>query len=371
MSSVKVPAQDIDLIKMASVTRTFLRAIWRQRVDVLKPAMLLAVVALAWVLVRPPEYVSVMRVIPYRGGANITGGLAGLAGLAGVRLPSGGAEQTITADLYPIVAASLDYRVAVAEAPLSFPSLGMSATFSEYFQSLYAPLDRRLIRLITPQRSGVIEKPGERHRPSPQVAHADSKRQHPYYTRDYLNLLGSLQERLVVSYDRKTSVITISSQMPDPYAAADLTSIASQLLMDRIIQYESRKASETFTFVQRLQRETKIQVEKLQADITAFSEKNRQPLSLRASLDLNRLQREYDIATEVYQQYSRELEQARIKMNQDTPIFTVIDRATVPAVRAGPRRSVIILVCFLAGALIGLGWVGIRSARQRTTEAHS
>jgi uncharacterized protein involved in exopolysaccharide biosynthesis len=75
-----------------------------------------------------------------------------------------------------------------------------------------------------------------------------------------------------------------------------------------------------------------------------------------AQIQRERLQREKDVAYQVVQQLTTELEQARIKEHQDTPVFTVLEHVTVPNEHSSPRRSVILL---LAGVL-GVAFVAMR-----------
>jgi uncharacterized protein involved in exopolysaccharide biosynthesis len=306
-----------------------------------------------------------MRVLPYRSGASAIGGLSGLAGLAGIRLPAGASDQTITADLYPEVAKSQDFKVTVAETPIYFASLGRSASTVEYFRELY---DRPLAEVLATYTIGLpgevlsalsSSSPAGGARPPDDTTHRLMS-----YDRKYMKLVRRLDKRLSVFIDKRTSIITITGQMPDPYAAADLVRVTSDLMMNRIIDYESRKAGEQFRFVQEQYDQVRRRFERSQRDLAAFDDRNRTLTSATAQIERSSLQREYDLAFEVYQQLSRELEQARLKMNEDTPVFTILEQVTVPNERTSPRRTRILLVSLLIGALLGVGRIGVRQLLQ-------
>ena len=82
-----------------------------------------------------PEFSASTRLIPYSSMGGVGGGeLSGLAGLAGIRLPAGGAGQAvITADLYPDLVATFDFRSAVASAPLAFSDRDSPLTATAFF----------------------------------------------------------------------------------------------------------------------------------------------------------------------------------------------------------------------------------------------
>jgi uncharacterized protein involved in exopolysaccharide biosynthesis len=292
------------------------------------------------------------------------GGLSGLAGLAGIRLPAGASDQTITADLYPEVAKSLDFRISVAETPIEFSDLKQTATSVTYFRDLREiPLLENITKysiglpalLLTQLRSSSPRAE------SGQVGNQSGSQTLLYYDHDYLKLVNHLEKRLSVSIDKKTSVITIAGEMPDPFAAADLVRVASDRLMERIIEYESRKAGEQFRFVNDQYQQSRKRYEQTQRALATFTDRNRALMSATSQIERDRLQREYDLAYEVFQQFSRELEQARIKMNQDTPVFTVLEQVIVPTKRSSPKRAKILFLASLVGVVLGVGRVAQRA----------
>lgn len=315
----------------------------------------------------PVEYSASMRLLPYRGGGGGGGaGLSGLAGIAGIRLPAGGNEQTITADLYPEVAKSLDFRIAVAETPLRFSTVDRPVSTIEYFRDIRRPSATEVIasysiglpgRLLAFFNSDDSVDTSEPKANRTTAAESTAVRQ---YDQSYLSLVGKLESRLSVSTDKKTPTLVIAAKMPDRLAAAELVRISADRLMQRIVEYESQKAGQTFRFVNEQYLQAKARYERLQRELATFTDRNRALMSATSQIDRDRLQRDYDIAFEVYQQFSRELEQARIKMNQDTPVFTVLDQVTVPNIRTSPNRPKIMFVALLLGMVAGLAQLGIR-----------
>lgn len=306
------------------------------------------------------EYVATTRILPYRSGLSGTAGLSGLAGLAGIRLPAGVADQTITADLYPEVARSLDFRIQVAETPIFFSDLDRTVTTVTYFR------DARRLPLTELIAKYTIELPGEvlasfrsdpLRLPTGDASGADGDSL-VSYDRSYLKLIRKLDRRLAVTFDKRTSIITITGRMPDPVGAANLVRTSSGLLMQSIIDYESRKAGEQFRFVDDQYQQAKSRYERAQRDLAVFTDRNRVITTALAQIDRDRLQREAEQTFEIYQQFGRELEQARIRMNQDTPVFTILERVSVPSERASPNRLLIVFVAAVIGLLLSLSRLG-------------
>ena len=50
----------------------------------------------------------------------------------------------------------------------------------------------------------------------------------------------------------------------------------------------------------------------------------------------------------------------KIKLNKDTPIFSVIDEVSVPNVRSEPRRSLITLIYMFIGLVMSLFYLLVK-----------
>ena len=47
----------------------------------------------------------------------------------------------------------------------------------------------------------------------------------------------------------------------------------------------------------------------------------------------------------------------KIKLNKDTPIFSVLDEVSVPNQSSKPDRKQIVLICIFLGIIISIGYV--------------
>lgn len=69
------------------------------------------------------------------------------------------------------------------------------------------------------------------------------------------------------------------------------------------------------------------------------------------------LQSKYQIAFSVYNEFATELETAKIRVKEDTPIFSVVEEATVPIEASKPRKVMFLLIWSFLGGFVGLVWV--------------
>lgn len=344
------PDREIDLAELVRGVRATGALIVRSRRTVIRAMIISVAIGLAIALTTQVEYSATTRLLPYRSGVT-AGSLSGLAGLAGIQLPAGAGEQTITADLYPVIARTLDFRTTVAETPLQFAQSPTPSTLIRYFETHRTSYEK-VTSALAGWRLGIAVAIGAGKARDSVPRRGGDGLPLRAYGREYLKIVDRLDERLVVSIDKKTSVITMTGMMPDPYAAADLVQTASQRMMQRVIDYEARKAAEQLAFIQEQHKLSKARYEAAQRALAEYQDRNRILVGAVAQVQKERLQGEYDIAFQVFQKFSLELEQARIKKNQDTPVFTVLEQVAVPNERTKPNRGLIVLLA----AILGLAW---------------
>lgn len=343
---------EVYIVELVTRARDIARAVWINRRILFRSIAVALLLGLTVALTSRPEYTASMKILPYRNAAN-TGGLSSLAGLAGIRLPVAGVDQTITADLYPVVARTLDFRLLIAETALRFDEAAEPVTMVTYFRQNRSAKEK-LSELASRMRASLASAlMGAQTADSVEVIGASGTPLRTY-PKAYLAIVDQLDDRLSVSIEKKTSIITITGRMPARYAAADLVKASSVSLMRRIIEYEAKKAEEQLRFIEAQYTQSLARYENAQKDVALFADRNRVLVGATAQLERDRLQRQADLEFQIYQQLSMERERARIQKIQDTPVFTVLEDVVVPNQRTSPRRTAIVVFSIFAGLVVGL-----------------
>ena len=81
---------------------------------------------------------------------------------------------------------------------------------------------------------------------------------------------------------------------------------------------------------------------------------------------MNRIESELSIVQSVVQQLATQVEQAKLKVNQDTPVFTTIKPVSVPYERSAPSRSLIVIVFLFFGLIFSAMYVLIKDPLIKT-----
>ena len=139
-------------------------------------------------------------------------------------------------------------------------------------------------------------------------------------TREENETVGSLQERIAASVDKKTMVVSLAVTMQDPLVAATLTDTVMRNLQNHITQYRTDKARHDLEFTQRLFDEAQGKYYAAQQRYAQYVDQN-QALSRKSfQTEQERLQNEMSLAYSLYNQTAQQLQLARAKVQESTPV---------------------------------------------------
>lgn len=351
---------EVSLSDVVTRARGFWGLLRKSKAQLALPIMLGTGIGLFFAFGSGEEFTAGAKLVPYRaGGGGAQSGLAGLAGLAGVRLPTGvPGDVVITYDIYPEVAATFDFRLAVAETPIRFAGEQVAVTPATYFDELYQPPLVELVGRYTIGLPGLLleiarSKPGTRSDSLP-----DATEGFRVVSREYRKVVDRVGKRISVAVDKRSGVIELSATMPDAVASASLVQATADRLTKTVIEFEVRKAEEQLAYIDEQFAVARARYDVAQRRLAAFADSNRVLSLSSARIEQERLEREASFAFDAYERLAREREQAVLKRNQDAPVFAVLEMPTVPTEKSRPRRVQILLFSLLCGLALGVVRVG-------------
>ncbi|MFH6985184.1 Wzz/FepE/Etk N-terminal domain-containing protein [Marinoscillum luteum] len=334
----------IDLLELA-------RVIWSKRRFILKVTGTFMAVGLLIAFTSKVEYEASCKLMPenQEGMKGNFGGLGGLAGLAGIDLGGMGATGSLTPELYPEIVKSIPFQLELIHTPIRFEKLDSLLSSYTYFTEIDRP---SLFGFLAEYTIGLPGKAKGLFR-AEEVAPTNPPDDLIHLTKGDWKLLEKYRERVNVSVDTKTGVIIVTTEMPDPYAAARLTDLLVKKLTVEVTEYKIGKAKVNLEFIRERYAEAEKEYEVKQRQVARFADQNKNITSSMVQTEYQRLQNEMNIAFEVYKGLASQMEQAKIKVKEETPVFTVLEPVKVPVEKSKPKR-VLILASFLFSGLIGV-----------------
>ncbi len=343
-----VEEDEIDLIQLT-------KTLWESRKTVIKITIIFMVLGLLVAILTPPEYQVTTVMVPQVGGKSKLGGLSSLAAMAGVNLNvSGGSE--LSPMVYPEIVKSIPFKKALIQTKLTFEGIDHPVTYYDYYMKyaktgILGNIMKYTIGLPGTIKKALFAKKKARVKPLADTSGLI------WLTIAQEKLAKNLDNTVYVNVDAKTGNVSLTAIMSQPLAAAQLGQRAQELLQKFIINYKIKKTKAQLNFIRGRYLFRKKAFEEAQERLARFLDKNRNVSTAVAKAQQERLQNEYQLAFGVYSSLAQQLEQAKIQVKQETPVFSIIQPITVPNERFKPKRTQILIIWTFIGIIIGIGWV--------------
>ena len=163
-------------------------------------------------------------------------------------------------------------------------------------------------------------------------------------TKEDDKLFKMISSKLILTLNDKEGFISLSFSDENKYVAAEVAKISQEILQRKIIEFKIKSSRELLEFSKNQYNLRKVEFENLQDQLAKFKDEN---LNITSSLYLNKLDRlesELNISETVVQQLATQVEQAKLQVNKDTPVFTVINAVTIPHKKSKPNRTLLVLI---------------------------
>ena len=341
---------EIDLIAL-------LKTVFLARRFVIKTTILFAVFGVILALVSPTKYTASATFVPQLSEGQTNSSLGGLASLAGINLSAimGSQPQDISPSLYPQIAESIPYRLALLEAKVG-PN---DTSFRNYIldQSSGSAILPLLKKYTIGLPGLLLNKQTDNNEPLDNTLFQ--------ITEEDKDLFEFLAQVASIEVDDQEGLVSISVEFADRMVAAQLAQAATDLLQNNIIAFKSQSARNNLDFIKRQYESKRQEFEQIQDSIAVFKDQN---LNITSSLyqnQLTRLESQFSVTSSVFQELAGQVEQAKIQVNKDTPIFTIIEPVSVPLDRSKPKRTMMVIIWTFLGGVFSVGWVLVKSPVQK------
>ncbi len=293
----------------------------------------------------PKLYTSTVVMAPESSsGTSVSGGLGALASMAGFNLGGlSGSEDALYPELYPQIVSSTPFLCDVM-------NLQVETIDGELKTSMY---DYLVNHQKSPWWSKMIAAPfkwikrltgGDK---KEDIIPLDAEEM-TLSRRQYLTL-KSLDDLISVSVDKGNFVITLSVTMQDPKIASYVATVVSENLQEYIGKYRSAKARKDLAYTEKLYTEAQEKYYKAQQAYATYADQHQGVVKMQYQIEQDRLSNEQDLAFNVYNQIAQQLEMARAKVAESTPVCVVMQPAIVPVKASSPKKMMMgLLYVFLA-----------------------
>lgn len=313
-----------------------LRRIYAIRKTLFKAAGVGVVLGIIIALSIPKQYTVTVTLSPEMGGDSKGGGLASLASSFLGGGASSSSNDALNVTLAPDIVASTPFILEL---------------FNTHVQTLDGELDTTLVAYLDEQKTpwwGYIKAA-----PGLAIGAIKSFLNEKIDTVSVLNpfqltekeyqKVEILRTVITASVDKKTAMTTVTVTLQDPKVTAIVADSVVAKLQQYIIDYRIKKAKEDCAYLEELYKERQQEYYDAQSKYAHYFDTNRNIAFQSVRAEQERLQNDMNLAYQVYSQVAQQLQMARAKIQEEKPVFAVVEPATIPLQPSGTSRKIVLI----------------------------
>ncbi len=296
----------------------------------------------------PKQYTVTVTLSPEMGSdAKASGGLASLASSFLGTAATGSSPDALNATLAPDIVASTPFILELFNTKVQTLDGKLDTTLVAYLDKQKQPW-WGYIKAVPGMAIGAIKSLFAEKTDTTTVLN-------PFQlTKEESEKVEGLRKALTADVDKKTAMTTLIVTMQDPKVTAIVADSVVAKLQQYIIDYRIKKAKEDCAYLEQLYKERQQEYYAAQSKYAHYFDSNRNIALQSVRTEQERLQNDMNLAYQVYSQVAQQLQVARAKIQEEKPVFAVVEPATVPLQPSGTSRTVILIgIVFLAVVVTG------------------
>ena len=164
-------------------------------------------------------------------------------------------------------------------------------------------------------------------------------------------------EILSVSVNQKDGFVSIDAKLYVAEYSARVAKFSREILQKIIIENRIESARQNLIFSESQLIEKKQEFDEIYSKLAFFSDSNLNTVNSFVLNEKNKLESEFEIISAVVEEISKQVEQAKLQLNKDTPVFSTIKEAIIPIKRSSPKRTQIVLVFGFVGFIFSCSFI--------------
>lgn len=280
-------------------------------------------------------------------------------GAFGFSSSGSGEAGRISAELYPFIISSAAFQYEIIYEDIEFSRFDEPITLHEYFNEYYEKPIRDSVYELT--RKYTIMLPftfidflegisfTENEKDTLEIVEYDDRILS--LSSDEQAAMAELTPRIILTVEG--NLINISTELPDPEAAAMLNVLVIEKIQEYVTEYQIEKSRNTLEFIERQYERAKEQYQNAQNELATFLDQNVNISTNVARVEEERLQNQTNMTYNIYNSVALELEQAELRLQEETPVFSVLQKSSLPTTSVGSSYR-LLAVFAIVGGIVGV-----------------
>jgi len=331
-----------------------LKKIWKERMLIIKTLAIFFIIGCIVALLSPVVYTSQTTFVPQISGDDMStkNRLGSLASLAGINLSP--TEETSDSYLSPLVYTNIvdseEFSLRLLNEEL-IKLNGDKFTVKEYLLSNGNYFNFDPIGFIKKYTIGLFLN-NETHE-----INNDLLINYNFINDEDFNLINSFRKKFTIELIQTEGYIKVIATDKNPFISSQLVNKITKSLQSKIIEIRTNKIKERLEFSKKQYELKQFEFDILQKKLAEFKDSNKNISTASFRSQLQKLESEYQLQQNILFNLASEYNNNKIKLNKDTPIFSVIDEVSVPNIRSKPKRSLLVIIYTSIGFVLSVAFI--------------
>ena len=315
-------SDEIDLIEL-------LKTAWNGRKQIIIISFVFVLVGVAFALLSPIVYSSSTTFINSQTESSSSSGLSGVASLVGINIGSMSSGSEIPPLMYPQIAESVQFKRDLLNS--SIDEKGQIKL--EDFLANYNDIEE-----------SVVENNNKL-----------------FISKYEDELFDEIDGVISISVNEKDGFVTILANMPESEYAANVCINAREILQETVINNKIKSAKQKLEYSEKQLASKRTEFEEIQNKLAYFNDSNLNLVTSSVINEREKLEAEFQIINAVMIELSKQVEQRKLQVSEDTPVFSIVKEASMPVKRSSPKRTQMVLIFGFIGLIGSISYTLVKS----------
>ena len=316
-----------------------IKRIWVQRWLILFITLLAILIGGVSFYIADDKYTANIKIMPLdQESGNSMQGMGGLAAMAGINLSSKSMMQ-ISPKVYPEIIKSIPFKLKLCKEKFKLTQTSDSITLFDYVNNRNNKITKKSDSYLGIDRLTLDYE---------HIYNLDSR---------IKNVFNYIDDGLSIKFDEKVNLISISATTSNPKISTFIVNKTKRFLQDYIINLKIKKAKDKYNFILKNLNIKEVEFKKLQKDYNRIIDENINLNTAVSQIKIDNIKLKFDFVKSIYIDLGKQLEQVKIEIIQDTPVFSTIQPIEMPQNRSNLSLKLIIIISLLFGFMISIGFI--------------
>ena len=315
-------SDEIDLIEL-------LKTAWNGRKQIIIILFIFVLVGVAAALLSPVVYSSSTTFINSQTEPYSSSGLSGVASLVGINLGGMSSGSEIPPSMYPQLGESIEFKRGLLNSYIDEKGQIKLEDFLANYNDIEKSVTENNNKLFISE-----------------------------YEDELFNVIDDV---ISISVNQKDGFVTISANMPNSEYAANTCINAREILQETVINNKIKSAKQMLEYSEKQLASKRIEFEEIQNKLAYFNDSNLNLVTSSVINEREKLEAEFQIINAVMIELSKQVEQRKLQVSEDTPVFSIVKEASMAVYRSSPKRTQMVLIFGFIGLVASISYTFVKS----------